>query len=233
MTSFTQHADVEFHGVLFDLDGTLVDTAPDMVAVLQAMQSDHGVDPVAYETGRTYVSNGAIGLLGLGFPGIEVTIGHALHVEYLERYAATLCQESRVFAGLDALIDELEAAGCPWGVVTNKPENLTNPLMEQLGLAGRSACTVSGDTLPVRKPDPAPLLHACDIAGIEARRSIYVGDASRDIEAGRRAGMGTIGATYGYITADDDPEQWGADLLAADTAELARIIRAALKIDAR
>ena len=223
--------DGHFHAVLFDLDGTLVDTAPDMVTVLQDMQEAHGVDPVAYEKGRSYVSNGAIGLLRLGFPGTEIDFGDALHVEYLERYTETLCHASRVFAGLEGLLDQLDAAACPWGVVTNKPEYLTNPLLDALGLLERSACTVSGDSLPVRKPDPAPLLHACDIAGIEAFRSIYVGDAARDIEAGLRAGMATIAAGYGYITDDDDPREWGADIIVADTEELAQIVLKAVNLE--
>ncbi len=232
MTSLTQMHDGYFRAVLFDLDGTLVDTAPDMVAVLQAMQSTHGIEPVAYDEGRSQVSNGALGLLRLGFPEHDIDFGVDLHLEYLDRYAETLCEASEVFAGLDTLLDQLDDAGCPWGVVTNKPENLTNPLLEALGLLSRSACTVGGDTLPVRKPDPAPLLHACDIAGVEAFRSIYVGDAERDIEAGLRAGMATIAAGYGYITEDDDPREWGADIIAPDTEELAQIILKAVNLEA-
>ena len=220
-----------FEAVLFDLDGTLIDTAPDMVAVLQAMQQSHGLDPVDYELGRAQVSNGAIGLLGLGFPESGVDFGDDLHLEFLERYAEMLCEESRLFAGLETLLESLEEAGCPWGVVTNKPGNLTNPLMEALGLATRSACTVSGDSLPVRKPDPAPLLLACDIAGVDAYRSIYIGDAARDIEAGLRAGMATIAAGYGYITHDDDPREWGADIIAPDTEELTQIILKAVNLE--
>ena len=220
-----------FDAVLFDLDGTLVDTAPDMVAVLQAMQRSHGREPVDYDVGRSYVSNGAIGLLALGFPENGVEFGDDLHIEYLERYAETLCEASRVFAGIDVLLDRLDDAGCPWGVVTNKPENLTNPLLEALGLAERSACTVSGDSLPVRKPDPAPLLLACDIAGVDAYRSIYIGDAARDIEAGLRAGMATIAAAYGYITEGDDPREWGADIIAPDTEELTQIIIKAVNLE--
>ena len=219
-----------FRAVLFDLDGTLVDTAPDMVAVLQAMQSAHGIEPVPYDDGRSQVSNGALGLLRLGFPEHDIDFGVDLHLEYLDRYAEQLCESSRVFAGLDGLLDQLDEAGCPWGVVTNKPENLTNPLLEALGLLSRSACTVGGDTLPVRKPDPAPLLHACDIAGVDAYRSIYVGDAARDIEAGLRAGMATIAAGYGYITEDDDPREWGADIIAPDTEELAQIVLKAVNL---
>ncbi len=219
-----------FDAVLFDLDGTLVDTAPDMVAVLHAMQRAHGLDPVPYEVGRSHVSNGAIGLLGIGFPRLDITFGDALHREYLERYAGSVCNASRVFAGLEDLLDRLDAAGCPWGVVTNKPENLTHPLLEGLGLAARSACTVSGDSLPVRKPDPAPLLLACHIAGVDACRSIYIGDAARDIEAGLRAGTATVAAAYGYITDDDDPRKWGADIIAPDTEELAHIVLKAVNL---
>lgn len=233
MSSLTGREKGHFHGVLFDLDGTLVDTAPDMVAVLQAMQARHGREPVTYEVGRAQVSNGAIGLLRTGFPGIGISFGDALHQEYLERYAAMLCKSSRVFAGLEALLDQLDAEGCPWGVVTNKPEHLTNPLLEALGLAARSACTVSGDSLPVRKPDPAPLLLACDMAGIDACRSIYVGDAARDIEAGLRAGMATIAAAYGYISEGDDPHGWGADEVAADATELAQIVLKAVNLGDR
>lgn len=220
-----------FSAVLFDLDGTLVDTAPDMVAVLQAMQSARGVDPVPYEVGRSQVSNGALGLLRLAFPGHRIDVGVDLHIEYLDRYAEQICDASRVFDGLETLLDQLDDAGCPWGVVTNKPENLTHSLLEALGLLSRSACTVGGDTLPVRKPDPAPLLHACDIAGVDADRSIYVGDAARDIEAGLRAGMATIAAGYGYITEGDDPGGWGADIVAPDTEELTQIVLKAVNLE--
>jgi phosphoglycolate phosphatase len=220
------------NAVLFDLDGTLVDTAPDMVAVLQELQRSHGIDPVDYELGRAYVSNGALGLLGLGFPDIEHAVGSELHAAYLERYALRLCEASVLFPGLDRLLRVLDAAGLPWGVVTNKPAHLTDPLLDCLALAARSACTVSGDTLPQRKPDPAPLLHACELAGLLPQNTIYVGDASRDIQAGQNAGMATIAAAYGYVTPDDDPQRWGADLVAADTAELTQILLKAVNLDA-
>ncbi len=225
--------DGRFDAVLFDLDGTLVDTAPDMVGALQATQAAHDVEPLPFEVGRQHVSNGAIGLLRAGFPGVEIRIGDSYHAEFLERYAAALCEGSRVFAGLDDLLDRLDEAACPWGVVTNKPAHLTNPLLESLGLASRSACTVSGDTLPVRKPDPAPLLLACNLAGVASQRALYVGDASRDIAAGAAAGMTTVAATYGYVTADDDPLSWGADLIVADTEELAQIVLKAVNLGRR
>jgi len=216
--------------VLFDLDGTLVDTAPDMVAVLQGLQAAHGVEPVPYSVGRSQVSNGAIGLLRLGFPGRDIDFGDALHRDYLARYASAICERSTLFEGLAPLLERLEAAGRPWGIVTNKPASLTNVLLDKLGLSRRSACVVSGDTLPVRKPDPAPLLHACELAGVAVERTIYVGDALRDIQAGQRAGMPTVAAAYGYIVAGDDPHAWGADFVAADTAELARALLKAVNL---
>jgi N-acetyl-D-muramate 6-phosphate phosphatase len=219
------------NAVLFDLDGTLVDTAPDMVAVLQDMQRAHDVEPVDYELGRAYVSNGALGLLSLGFPDTEHAVGSDLHRDYLERYALRVCEASSLFSGLDRLLEILDAAGLPWGVVTNKPAYLTDPLLEGLALSARSACAVSGDTLPQRKPDPAPLLHACELAGLLPQDTVYVGDSSRDIEAGRNAGMATIAAAYGYVTPDDDPRRWGADLIVADTAQLTQILLKAVNLD--
>ena len=222
----------EYNAVLFDLDGTLADTAPDMVAVLQYLQSAHGIEPVPYELGRSYVSHGAIGLLTLGFPELDVDFGDEMHQQYLERYSETICEESRIFPGVADLLDQLDDLDCPWGVVTNKPEQLTIPLLVALGLADRSACIVSGDTLAVRKPDPAPLLLACDIAGVDPETSIYIGDAERDIEAGQRAGMATIAAGFGYITEDDDPREWDADVIATTAEELTQIVLKAVNLEA-
>lgn len=216
--------------IFFDLDGTLIDTAPDMVAVLQALQRHHGVPPVSYDTGRSHVSNGALGLLRVGFPGVEGDEQEALRLEYLERYAGSLSRHSALFAGLDTLLEQLEAAAIPWGVVTNKPAYLTDPLLVALGLDGRSASTVSGDTLPVRKPDPGPLLHACEEAGVRPEHSMYIGDAARDIEAGLAAGMSTIAAAYGYLVSGDDPARWGAHEIARDTDELAQIVLKAVNL---
>ena len=220
------------NAVLFDVDGTLVDTAPDMVAVLRSMQAELGLPAVAYDLGRSHVSNGAVGLLRLGFPDADDARIETLRLDYLERYARSVCEASRLFAGLDRLLDEFDSAGIAWGVVTNKPHALTMPLLDGLGIADRAACIVSGDTLATRKPDPAPLLHACRIADMSAPRTIYVGDASRDIEAGRAAGLKTIAAAYGYVTCDDDPASWGADAVARDTDELGQIVRKAVNLGA-
>jgi len=221
----------EYNAVLFDLDGTLVDTAPDMVAALHLLQREHSVILSPYELARSNVSNGAIGLLRVGFPELEIEFGDEMHQLYLERYADNICVESRVFAGIIELLDQLEGLGCPWGVVTNKPEYLTLPLLAALKLADRSGCVISGDTLSVRKPDPAPLLLACDIIGVDPGMAIYVGDAGRDIEAGQRAGMATIAAGYGYITEDDDPREWDADVIATSTEELSQIVLKAVNLE--
>lgn len=221
----------EYNAVFFDLDGTLVDTAPDMVAVLQSMQSERGIGPMPYDLGRSNVSNGSVRLLALGFPDVAVEYGDDLHQEFLERYAETLCINSRVFDGMLDLLQQLDELGCPWGVVTNKPEQLTIPLLAELELADRMACAVSGDTLSVRKPDPAQLLLACDLVGVEPETCIYVGDAERDIEAGQRAGMATIAASYGYVPENDDPREWDADVIATTVEELTQIVINAVNLD--
>jgi len=217
--------------VFFDLDGTLADTAPDMVAALQALQRDTGIAPMPYDLGRSQVSNGAVGLLSTAFPHETITVDSALLCDFIDRYKRRVCEETQVFPGLDDLLLTLEGAAIPWGVVTNKPEHLTHPIMEQLGLADRSVSIVCGDTLPTRKPDPATLLLASEHAAVAADDCIYVGDASRDIEAGKNAGMGTIAVGYGYIAADDDPLSWRADQYAENVAELVQILRKAVNLD--
>ena len=177
------------------------------------------------------MSNGSVRLLALGFPDVAVEYGDDLHQEFLERYAETLCINSRVFDGMLDLLQQLDELGCPWGVVTNKPEQLTIPLLAELELADRMACAVSGDTLSVRKPDPAQLLLACDLVGVEPETCIYVGDAERDIEAGQRAGMATIAASYGYVPENDDPREWDADVIATTVEELTQIVINAVNLD--
>ena len=216
--------------VLFDLDGTLVDTAPDMARVLADMLASRGIAAPPYETMRSYVSNGSLGLVQLGFPDLDARRQRDLQDEYLQRYEAEVCRDSSVFPGLLDLLERLERAGCEWGIVTNKPQRMTRPLLEQLGLAERSACAVSGDTLMRRKPHPEPLLYACRVADMVPKTTIYVGDAERDIVAGRAAGMPTIAASYGYITADDDARRWQADAIAASTEELVTIIEKAVSL---
>ena len=134
-----------------------------------------------------------------------------MHAAYLERYALRLCEASALFPGLEHLLEILDSAGLPWGVVTNKPTRFTKPLLHALELSQRSACVICGDTLEKKKPHPEPILHACSIVGCQPNETIYVGDAQRDIEAGRHAGTKTLVAMFGYIGEDQQPQQWGAD----------------------
>ena len=220
-----------YGGIFFDLDGTLVDTAPDMVAVLVAMQKDNGTQPVPYELARASVSQGAMGLIKLGFPAADEKERGRLHQDYMVRYEQAVCIGSTLFPGLLELLDRLDKHQRPWGVVTNKPERMTIPLLEKLGLYGRISCAISGDTLSQRKPHPAPLLLACERAGVTPAQSIYVGDDARDVLAGRAAGMTTIAAAYGYITAEDDPVLWEADHIAGSTLELTKLILKAVRLE--
>jgi phosphoglycolate phosphatase len=213
-----------FSAVLFDLDGTLVDTAPDMVAVLTDLQRDEGDPPIDYGLARSHVSHGAAGLISLAFPDVSEEEHERLRLCYLVRYEAAVSIRSALFPGLADLLDALDARNLPWGVVTNKPMRMTDPLVADLGIAERAGCMVSGDTLPQRKPHPAPLIHGCEQIGVPAQDAIYVGDAARDIEAGIAAGMMTVAAAYGYITADDDPAAWNAHEIVHDTEELAHLL---------
>ncbi len=197
--------------VLFDLDGTLVDTAPDLVGVLNALLADRGLPPVPYAIARNEVSNGALGLLRLGFPErYSDEELEPLRLEFLEVYTRNVCVYSRLFSGLESILASLYEISMPWGIVTNKPESMTTPLLEALDLSHPPSCVVCGDRLPQRKPHPAPLLLAAEELAVEAEGCVYVGDARRDIEAGRAAGMATVATSYGYIRATDDPSQWGA-----------------------
>lgn len=212
-----------YDAVLFDLDGTLVDTAPDMVAVLDELQVAEGRQPLPYAIARAQVSNGAAGLIRLAFPDADKNNHERLRLAYLENYQASVCIHSTLFPGLAELLDRLDAGHCPWGVVTNKPARMTTPLLAGLGLTERAGSAISGDTLEQRKPHPAPLFLACEQIKVTPSRTVYVGDAARDIEAGRAAGMLTIAAAYGYIN-DDDPKTWAADHIAADTAQLSKLL---------
>lgn len=199
-----------FTGVLFDLDGTLIDTAPDMGGALNRLRGEEGLPPLSAETIRPHVSHGALALLRLGFGELEDVRRDELRQRFLGLYRADLALDSRPFDGIHSLLDDIESRGLRWGVVTNKPGWLTDPLLDELGLAERAACVVSGDTVENKKPHPQPMFHACDLAGLQADTCIYVGDALRDIEAGNAAGMTTIVASYGYIDAGEQPADWGA-----------------------
>ncbi len=210
--------------VLFDLDGTLVDTAPDMIAALNVICAEEGLPSVTYNAGRPQVSNGAAGLLRLRVPDFAPQSHPDLHRRYLARYAERLADDTRLFPAMEELLRDLEAAGVPWGIVTNKPRHLTEPLLAALELLERSACTVSGDSLPERKPHPRPILHALEQIAVDPRLAVYVGDARRDIESGRAAGTQTVAVRYGYVEPGQDPAAWGADYVVATPAELSTLI---------
>ena len=207
--------------VLFDLDGTLLDTAPDLAAALNSVRIKHGHPALPDEIIRPHVSHGAAALIKFGFSIDE----HAaqfepLRQELLEYYGQNLACETRLFPGMQEVLHTIENAGLNWGVVTNKPERFTLPLLDELELAQRAACIVCGDTLEEKKPHPQPLLHACKLAGSHYRECVYIGDAQRDIEAGKNAGMLTLVAMFGYISEYDRPEQWGAEGLVHAAADI-------------
>ena len=200
--------------VLWDLDGTLVDTAPDLCAVLTTLLTRRGAPPLPFAIARNEVSNGAIGMLKAAFPATtEPQALERLRLEFLDIYLQRICIYSRIFNGIDSFLHKLDDAGLPWGIVTNKPHAMTVPLLTALGIVQRPACVISGDRLAQRKPHPAPLLLAAEELELKPAQCVYIGDAPRDIEAGRAAGMATIAAAYGYIPMRDDPYSWGADVV--------------------
>jgi phosphoglycolate phosphatase len=198
--------------VLFDLDGTLADTAPDLGFALNELLREHDRPALPFDRIRPVASHGARALIELGF-GVDPDDPRfaALRTRFLEIYRANLTRETRLFPGMRELLDAIRTRGMNWGIVTNKPAFLTEPLVEQLGLGSAASAIVSGDTVPNRKPHPEPMLLACRTAGSNAAQCLYVGDAERDIAAGRNAGMKTLVALYGYIGSGEAPEKWGAD----------------------
>jgi 2-phosphoglycolate phosphatase len=214
-----------FKGVFFDLDGTLADTAPDLVAAANQLLIARNLAPKQYEVLRPCASAGARGLIGGAF-GIDPDHPDfiPLRDEFFANYEKALLVNSVLFEGVDHLLDQLDGAKLPWGIVTNKSERFTNPLTDLMGLRQRAASTVSGDTTPYSKPHPEPILHAARIANIDPSNSVYVGDDIRDIVAGKAAGMKTIAAAYGYCGCEEPPEAWGADYLVRHPKELLQII---------
>ena len=198
-------------GVLLDLDGTLLDTAPDMARAINQLLVDEGMEVLPYERIRPHVSHGAQRLVRLAFGEPDTPRFEDLRRRFLDFYRAGIAKHTRMFDGFEIVLDALEAAGLRWGIVTNKPGWLTVPLLEELGLAARSGCIVSGDTLAERKPHPMPLLHAATLLGLEPRECVYLGDAERDVQAARNAGMIPLVAGFGYLGAGEDPNAWQPD----------------------
>ena len=209
--------------VLFDLDGTLVDSAPDFIAVINRMRADRGRDAMALADLRPVVSKGARAMLSAGFPGVEASERERWVQEFLDLYELELGQHGKPFEGIEAMLAALEANGSTWGIVTNKPEYLARKLMPLLGWESRCAVLVGGDTLPVRKPDPLPLLHAAQAIGVDARDCVYVGDDERDIIAARAAEMPSVVALWGYRLHEEDPFAWQGDVLIHAPVELCEV----------
>jgi phosphoglycolate phosphatase len=206
--------------VLFDLDGTLLDTAADLVAALNHIRTGEGFAEVAVEEYRHLVSKGAIGLISNGMPVSDGAVFEARRARFLAYYADHSLRHTRPFDGVRELLDQLRARAVPWGIVTNKPEYLTLPILQATGLLPTAGCVICGDTLARRKPDPAPVRVACEILGAEASATLMVGDDLRDIEAGQAAGTHTALATYGYIEPGIDPADHPTTHFIASPAEV-------------
>jgi 2-phosphoglycolate phosphatase len=205
---------------LFDLDGTLLDTAPDFAHALNALRVECGLSALPFAPIRAQVSNGSAAVLRVGFPDADLQQFEKLRARLLQLYRANIARETRPFPGFDAVLAQLDAHRIPWGIITNKPSAFTLPLLQQLGLYERASCVLSGDSLPVIKPDPLPLITASQKIGLAPNRCLYLGDALRDAQAARSAGMISLGARFGYIPVGEDVSGWPVDAWIDDPREL-------------
>ncbi len=211
--------------ILFDLDGTLVDTAPDLGYALNLQLKMYGKQTLADAEIRPFASHGSKGLLALGF-GITPNDANFIQMrdEYLNLYETVLTRSPLLFDGMQATLETIVKKGFSWGIVTNKPSRFTIPLVKSLGLDKAAVCVISGDDAPQPKPSPATLLLACKQAHVKSEECMYVGDAERDIQAGRAVGMQTVVAMYGYIDETDQPLTWGADFTIATPNDILTLI---------
>ena len=214
-----------FSSVLFDLDGTVVDTAQDLAEALNALLQQHSQPTLAIETIRPYVSAGTPALLQLGFNLTPADSDYANKAAtFAELYQQSLATKSKLFTGIQEVLDFCRQQALPWGIVTNKPERFTTPLMRHLKLDSLSHSCVSGDTLPLSKPHPEPLLLACQQMHADPKRCLYIGDAERDIIAGKRAGMQTAAALYGYLLPNVNPQDWNATFYVEHPLEILKLL---------
>ena len=210
--------------ILFDLDGTLADTAPDLAAAVNFLRAERGLAPTPYAVLRPTASAGARGMIGAAFGLTPADAGYeTLRLQWFDRYQSAMSVHSTLFGGVTELLDGIKAAGMAWGIVTNKPARFTDPLIPQIGLA-HAGCIVSGDTTPHAKPHPEPLLEGARRLGVLPQHCWYVGDDLRDIEAGHAAGMVTVACAWGYCGAIE-PAAWGADFLLDTPADLLEMLR--------
>jgi 2-phosphoglycolate phosphatase len=220
---------MRLRAVLFDMDGTLLDTAPDFIAICQAMLAERGLPPVNDKLIRDEISGGARAMVSAAFAmSPEAPEFEALRLEFLERYQVDCAVHSKLFEGMAELLADIESAKLIWGVVTNKPVRFAQPIMEQLGLSERSAVLICPDHVSKSKPDPEPLLLACKMLDLDPASVLFVGDDLRDIESGRDAGTKTAAVRYGYIHPHDNPDHWGADVVVNHPLDLRRVLDDAL-----
>jgi phosphoglycolate phosphatase len=214
--------------VLFDLDGTLVDTAPDLISSLNRALNIYGFDDVRHETIKPFISYGAAAMIDHCHPLIADGLKADILETMLNHYQNNIAEHTVFFRGMSDTLESIEARGLKWGVVTNKRECFTNPLMAALNLTGRAACIISGDSTAHPKPHPEPMLAACKQAAVNPKECVYIGDAQHDITAGKNVQMKTLAALYGYLKPGDTPETWGADALIESPEQILSWITKAL-----
>ena len=210
--------------VLFDLDGTLVDTAPEMHLAMNILLEEEGLNSLPYESIRPHVSNGVMGIFNNTFDDTTKLGGRRFN-RYLDIYEEYLGINAQVFSGMGKVISTIERMGIPWGIVTNKSKRFAMPLLEKLDLIDRASCVVCGDTTGKIKPDPEPINHALLLLNTKSSKySFYIGDSKKDVDAAKAAGISSIACTFGYIEEDDDPEKWYAEFTANEPSEIIEIL---------
>jgi N-acetyl-D-muramate 6-phosphate phosphatase len=219
-------AEATFSAILFDLDGTLVDSAPDLAGAANDMRVSRGLDPLPYAALRPMVGSGARGMVGVA---LQVTSEDAafmaLRDEFLQRYEERLTRETVIFSDMQPVLEKLTQLGIVWGIVTNKMARYAEPLVTALGLHHASAVLICGDTTAHAKPHPAPLIEAAERIQVQATRCLYVGDDLRDVQAGKAAGMRTAAAAWGYLGNGDSVHDWDADHLLQQPQDLLKLLR--------
>ena len=220
MTSQPSRLLANANAILFDLDGTMLDTAPDLVNAVNLICAEQAVTPPDFDTAARQVSNGAIGLTRLAFPQADETTQTQLCARLVELYTENICIHTKPYPGMQELLDHLNTNNIPWGVVTNKLHRLALPILDALGLLKHCQVVVGGDTAARNKPHPDPILYALDELGLAAESVVYVGDHRKDVLAGQAAGTHTVAVTWGYIINGEDPHAWGADYTITRPEEL-------------
>ncbi len=213
-------SDFKLSCVLFDLDGTLVDTAPDLIACLNKSLIKHGFEKVAYDKVRPYISYGAVMMIQQSIKNEDQIVQDKILDSMLSFYQDNIAEHSQFFPGMKETLNTIESLGLKWGIVTNKRERFSLPLVAALNLNSRTACVISGDTTANSKPHPEPMLTACERIKVSPEECVYIGDALHDIDAGKNAKMKTLAAVYGYLKPDDNPSSWGADALIESPQQL-------------